>query len=114
MIRRAYLAGPMRGYPSYNFPAFDRARDLLASQGFIVISPADMDRLYEGWGEAPPEGIEFTPDECARFIRRDLEVLLTLTPEIDAIYMLRGWETSKGARAEKAVAEFRGLEVLYE
>jgi hypothetical protein len=32
----------------------------------------------------------------------------------DAIYMLRGWESSSGAKAEKALAEWMRLEVLYE
>jgi hypothetical protein len=37
-----YLAGPMRGRKFFNFPAFDAARDILLSQGYEVISPADM------------------------------------------------------------------------
>jgi hypothetical protein len=32
----------------------------------------------------------------------------------DAIYMLRGWEQSKGARAEHAVAVWIGLEIIYQ
>ena len=39
-----YLAGPMRGYKDYNFPAFDAARDQLVKEGWRVISPADIDR----------------------------------------------------------------------
>ena len=39
-----YVAGPMRGKKFFNFPAFDDAKEDLESQGFSVISPADLDR----------------------------------------------------------------------
>src|SRR5690606_7315289 len=35
-----YIAGPMRGLPLFNFPAFDAARDLAQREGFTPISPA--------------------------------------------------------------------------
>ena len=38
-----YIAGPMTGYPRFNFDAFDAARDDLRSDGYDVISPADLD-----------------------------------------------------------------------
>ncbi len=41
-----YIAGPMSGYPQYNFPAFDEARDELRENGWQVVSPADMDREH--------------------------------------------------------------------
>jgi hypothetical protein len=41
---KVYVAGPMTGYPGFNYGAFDEARDLLASEGWDVISPADLDR----------------------------------------------------------------------
>ena len=34
--------------------------------------------------------------------------------DCDAIYMLRGWENSKGARAEHAVAVWVGLDIMYQ
>ena len=41
---RIYVAGPMRGFPLYNFPAFDAAAAELRRHGHTVISPADHDR----------------------------------------------------------------------
>ena len=101
-----YLAGPMRGYPDYNFPAFDRAERILRNRGYHPVSPAAMDRLFEGWGAAPPEGIAFTPQDCKRFILRDLVALM----DCDAICCLPGWQDSKGAKLEVALAKFLGLE----
>src|SRR5262245_23383467 len=42
--KKIYIAGPMRGYPSYNFPAFDEAEAALTAGGWRVLSPAAMDR----------------------------------------------------------------------
>ena len=39
-----YIAGPMRGYPRFNFDAFDAAQSHLESLGYRVISPAALDR----------------------------------------------------------------------
>ena len=127
-MRKAYIAGPMRGYDLFNFPAFDAAKlKLLDEEEYHVVSPADIDRMFEDWpkGEMdheghyptqyPPEDFVPTIEDFKRFIRRDLNFLLELSPENgDAIYLLKNWEQSKGARVELALAEFLGLKVLYE
>ena len=108
-----YIAGPMRGIPYFNFLAFDDAAARLA-YSHTVISPADMDRAagfdpyklpadYD-WNTIPPEF-----DFPAAF-ERDLAAVR----KCDGIYMLAGWENSKGARAKKAVAEWLGKKILYE
>ena len=38
-----YLAGPMRGYPRFNFDAFDKARHALRLRGYAVLCPAELD-----------------------------------------------------------------------
>jgi hypothetical protein len=102
----AYIAGPMRNCgPSYNFPAFDAARDRLRAHGWFVISPADLDRVHEGWGACPPANLVVDHALKTRCIRRDLDALLSFDPETDVIYLLRGWEASAGARVEKALAD---------
>ena len=39
---RAYLAGPMRGYPRRNFELFTSAKADLVKQGIEVVSPVDI------------------------------------------------------------------------
>jgi hypothetical protein len=103
-MARVYIAGPMRGYPQFNFPAFDAARDAWAARGWEVVSPADMDRTLDGVQECNP-----TPDQIhsfAHYMRRDINALLT----VDAIAFLPGWEASTGANVEKVVAQALNLD----
>lgn len=105
MSRRVYIAGPMRGYPLFNFPAFDAARHAWASRGWDVISPADMDRELDG---LDPNNPTSNPAHTfAHYMRRDITVLLT----VDAVAFLPGWERSTGANVEKVVATALNLDL---
>lgn len=110
---RTYIAGKMRGLPLYNFPAFDKAKEHLASLGYTPISPADIDRQMGFDPSTLPADHDWStiPEalDLKAVVRRDIEAILTCK----AIYMLPGWEMSKGARAELAVAQWLGLEVIY-
>jgi len=115
MKPKAYIAGPMRGKPNFNFEAFDRAEKFLYTKGFTPISPAAMDRLFEGWGPTPPEDLPVDSDLLAMCMRRDLIALLDLRREAgDCLYVLKGWENSRGAKAEIAVARFLDLPICFE
>lgn len=112
---KIYIAGPMRGKAFFNFPAFDAAKADLESKGFEVISPADLDRATGFDPEILGSDYDWTNIEKCDFslmdaIDRDVAALKTC----DTIYMLRGWKNSKGAKAEKALAEWIGLGVLYQ
>lgn len=107
---RVYIAGPMRGLPAFNFPAFDRAAKLGRAGGWEVVSPADLDR-QSGFNESSTSAIG--PAESRVFAKRDTEALLSFRAEDgDAIALLPGWERSTGAKAELALAKWVGLRVL--
>lgn len=109
-----YVAGPMRGIPRYNFSAFDAANQYLFSIGWDVINPANIDRDNGFDPDDLPEDTDWSkaPDDfnLREYFTRDTEALA----QCDAIFMLAGWENSKGAKAEKACAEWLGLEVIFE
>lgn len=112
---RIYIAGPMRGKQYFNFPAFDAAKAELESKGFQVVSPAELDRQVGFDPELLGSGYDWNDlNKCdfslTEAIDRDIAALKTC----DAIYMLRGWEQSTGARAEKALAQWMRLEVIYQ
>lgn len=101
-----YLAGPMSGIAEFNFPAFDRAAQLLRARGWQVISPAEIDRS-QGFNEKGCTGFEpLTVEQKQRFARNDLGALLS----VDAIVLLTGWSGSTGARNEATVAAWLGLQ----
>lgn len=93
MKTRLYLAGPMTGLPEYNYPAFRAAATQLRAAGYLVSNPADGGVLDDWtWSD---------------YMRRGLRELLGC----DAVALLGGWATSRGARLEVKVATDLGLDV---
>jgi hypothetical protein len=107
---KIYIAGPMSGHENLNFDAFDRAKQGLLLSGHIPISPADIDRVFEGWDKYPSEDYAPTKADLIKIMRRDLAAI----DECGAIYMLRGWKDSPGAINELAHARFLGLEIIHQ
>lgn len=111
--RRVYVAGPMRGIPFFNFPAFDEAAGVLTALGYEVFNPAARDREVHG------EKVNQSPTGDLRDIalsgfslRAALEAdTKWICQSADAICMLPGWEKSTGATAENALAKALGLKI---
>lgn len=99
-----YIAGPMRGYPKFNFPAFDAARDAIKALGVAVVSPADLDRA----AGFDPENDNVDGGVMRECIMRDIDVIVN---QATAIVRLPGWEQSKGVAVEVALADFLGIPV---
>lgn len=116
-MKTIYIAGPMRGIKHFNFPAFDAAKERLLLEHYHaeIISPADLDREIGFDETAFPADYDWIDLKKIGFsiadaVDRDVAAIKRCT----AIYMLNGWEKSKGACAEKALAEWLGIEVMYE
>jgi len=112
---KIYLAGPMRGYPNFNFPAFDMAAARLRDQGHQVFSPADHDRQVIGADALINEtGDE---DELAAKSQYTINDALAadttyICQHATAVALLPGWEKSTGAQAERALAVALGLSII--
>ena len=116
-LRKVYLAGPMSNVPYFNFPTFHEGAKRLREKGYEVFSPAecDQDRGGDFWKNCPTGSHEElaktnTPQinykDCMRI---DLNWILD---NADAIALLPGWHNSKGAKAEKALADCLNLETI--
>ena len=96
---RLYLSGPMSSRL-----AFSEAAHRLRAMGHYVLSPAELDFL--------PQNV--SKEDVALLIPglviRNLFILLTSA--FDAVAVLDGWESSKGARLEVITALFSGMRVL--
>ena len=102
--KRIYVAGPMSGLPACNYPAFDKASKILGALGFDVVNPANIGRAHFG------SRTNLEDDELEFLLAEELEILV----ECDTIYLLRGWERSKGARRELYHAIGNGLKIIME
>lgn len=93
MTKRVYISGAMTSrMDTYKTVFADAQREL--EKDYIVINPAVM-----------PKGLDAD---------KYMPICLAMLDAADAIYMLKGWEQSKGACLEKAYAEYNGKEVMYE
>lgn len=95
-----YLAGPMTGYPEWNFPAFREAAEELRRRGVHVWSPAERD-LAAGF-DPDSDGSDFDLEEA---LREDLQAVLASA----AVVVLPGFERSAGTLVEIVTAEAAGI-----
>jgi hypothetical protein len=113
---KIYLAGPMRGIPEFNFPAFFAAAAELEALGYEVFNPAKRDNDHHGTDISKGNA---TGDEAIAAAQHGFNLrealgadLAWICAEADAIALLPGWENSKGATAEYATARALGLTVV--
>lgn len=113
---RVYLAGPMRGIPEFNFPAFySAAKFLREHMGWEVFSPAEKDNEVHGEDFIKQfktgEDASISNAESKGFsLRRALgDDTAWICANADGVAMLPGWEKSRGAQAEVALAKALGL-----
>lgn len=100
-----YIAGPMSGYPRYNYDTFEEAATSLREAGYAVLSPHELDENLDLRDFDPDVPGSFTIEHRHKAMRQDLDIVLNVA---DAVALLPGWEQSEGARLEVAVAEAIG------
>lgn len=100
MQKKVYISGPITGTNDF-IERFAAAEQILKSIGYTVINPASVERL-----EKMPQ----KSTTWEQYMGEDLKMLATA----DAIYLLKGWENSRGAVIERDVAVGMGKQVLYE
>ena len=89
-----YISGPIEGVDNYR-EKFERAKRIIEKGGHKAINPAGLDlHGLTRW----------------QILRIDL-ALLNLC---DTIYMLKGWEQSRGANREYGYALAKGLDIMFE
>ena len=96
-MQKVYISGPITGIdPEVCRARFEAAKLRLRERGYTPVSPLEnglpVDAPYDD------------------HMRRDLEMLA----ECDAIYMLNGWEHSKGCRIEFNVATTNRIPITFE
>ena len=90
-MKRVYIAGPITGHDAYE-EKFNEAARILEKSGLTPVNPVKA-----------PEGLTYK-----EYIDRGLDLLKTC----DAICLLQGWGSSKGARLEAMYAVTVGMPLL--
>lgn len=93
---KIYVAGPMTGLPDFNHPAFNVTAMMLRAAGREVRCPTEID------GGSQDKSWDF-------YMRAALRMLL----DCEEVVLLRGWENSRGACLEHAVAQALGMRIRY-
>lgn len=91
--QKIYIAGRISGYAAYQ-EHFKKAEDEIFEQGGIALNPATL-----------PPGL--SQEEYMR-------ICIPMLNICDTIYMLKGWESSVGAKIEHALATQAGKIIMYE
>lgn len=107
-MTKVYIAGPMSGMKDFNFPAFFEAERQLEALGYEVINPAHNDgaTVQEALQSA---GTPESPNKLwSYYMKRDLPHVM----DVDMLCVLPGWQNSKGASLEVAVAKALGLPLM--
>ena len=91
---RVYISGGITGIPNYQ-ERFKNAETMLYNKGHYPVNPCNVDAVM------PPNS---TWEDY-------VEVDLAILRRCEAIYMLYGWEKSKGARREIAQAVEMGIPI---
>lgn len=94
--RKLYLAGPVTGYSvSERVATFRNKKAMLERAGFYVINPCELSPPGKDWNKS---------------MRTDISSMM----KCDTIYLLRGWERSKGVQLELHIALALGFDVMVE
>jgi hypothetical protein len=111
--QKIYLAGPMRNIKDFNFPAFHVATAALRQKGFEVFSAAEIEEAEFGVGFNKSETGDLKDIAHLKWNFREafLKDCDYICLHADMVVCLPGWEKSKGARAEVAIAHALGITV---
>lgn len=84
---RTYLSGPMTGYPSYNYAAFERAASDLRFMSWNIVSPHEI----------PAPSIPLEEDALWKYYMKECKKQME---GCDSIILMAGWPESRGANQE--------------
>lgn len=94
---RVYISGAISGTDDY-IDRFQKIEDSLSKQGMSVINPAKLN-------ESLPDDLSYEDYMQIDFVMIDL---------CDGIYMMDGWQKSRGANREFGYALAKGMKIMYE
>ena len=89
-----YIAGPMSGKPNHNRGVFNEMAENLELCGHVALNPASLPATL--------------PD--AKY----LPICMAMIEAADAVFFLKGWQHSEGAKAEYYYAKRQRKDLFFE
>lgn len=96
-MSRIYIAGPITGIDDH-YERFKAAEMRLTASGYKTINPSKLAAVM--------------PSDASH--REYMKVCIALLGLCDEIYMLKGWENSKGATEEHEYAINNNIKILFQ
>lgn len=93
---KVYVAGPCSGIKDLNYPAFNSEAARLRDEGYTVLNPAE------------------NPEPPCKSWAGYMRMAIAQVVQCDGVFMLQGWEASRGARLEHRIAKELGLTIAYQ
>lgn len=96
-MSKIYISGPITGTDNY-MERFEKAENGLKALGVSVVNPAKVNAMLPidtSWSEY-------------------MDMSFTMLRMCNEIYMLKGWENSRGAKLEYEYAKGAGYSIFYE
>lgn len=97
-VYKVYISGKISGLPHQDaYDKFEKAENDVKEMGFEPINPMKI--------------CPFNPDwSWDDYMVEDIKALF----KCKAIYMLKDWGDSKGARIERSIAQEMGIRIIYQ
>jgi hypothetical protein len=94
---KIYISGAITNNPNAK-EQFDKAKQTLLelNKKYYPISPMDLPHYHD--------------QKWSSYMREDIKAMM----DCQGIYLIEGWEKSKGARIEKELAESLDFKIIYE
>jgi hypothetical protein len=96
-MKKIYISGKITGLDyEQAVKSFQDAEDKLNNEGYITVNPMKLNHEHDKSWES--------------YMREDLKALLDCTH----IYMMKNWDTSRGAIVEHNLAKELNIEIIHE
>lgn len=103
---KVYISGKISDLHVDDFTrSFKKAEEELRRRGHEPVNPVELNHDHTYADSLPTKH-----EKWCYYMDIDMQALI----RCEAIYMLNNWQTSRGARVERAIAFEMGLQIIYQ